>query len=198
MLILIQKDLPNFAPPVWKLHNPYCHTVHENNTRYVALWFEVVQLLLHITSNSTPSFILHEARSIYIELFHPFLQRSLPKSYMYLLGYSYFINCKIGLDKELRGCNSVVECPLRMRKAPGSNPGTSNESFTFCITMYYSMDCIFSLLIEKNSDIVKISFSKSAKIFDNVVKSDNGTVWRCTLFCSLLRQERSKRRVLHF
>ena len=86
------------------------------------------------------------------------------------IGYSYFINCKIGLDKELRGCNSVVECPLRMRKAPGSNPGTSNESFTFCIAIFARFrdclytDCIFPLLIEKNSDIVKISYSNSAKV----------------------------------
>ena len=29
-----------------------------------------------------------------------------------------------------RGCNSVVECPLRMRKAPGSNPGSS-KLFSF-------------------------------------------------------------------
>ena len=28
-----------------------------------------------------------------------------------------------------RGCNSVVECPLRMRNVPGSNPGTSKATF---------------------------------------------------------------------
>ena len=83
---------------------------------------------------------------------------------MYSLKYSYFRNCKIGLDKELRGCNSVVECPLRMRKAPGSNPGTSNETFAFCNAIHFT-DCIFPLLIEKNSDVIaKISYSNSTKV----------------------------------
>ena len=31
----------------------------------------------------------------------------------------------------MRGHNSVVECPLRMRKAPGSNPGASKLEFSF-------------------------------------------------------------------
>ena len=29
------KNLSNFVPPVWKLHNPYCHTVHIDKLEYI-------------------------------------------------------------------------------------------------------------------------------------------------------------------
>ena len=38
---------------------------------------------------------------------------------------------KFPFYKYLWGHNSVVECPLRMRKAPGSNPGASKNAHIF-------------------------------------------------------------------
>ena len=43
-----------------------------------------------------------------------------------------YISFKIfdfNLEHARWGCNSVVECPLRMRKVPGSIPGTSTKIF---------------------------------------------------------------------
>ena len=50
----------------------------------------------------------------------------------------------------MRGCNSVVECSLRMRKAPGSIPGTSSR-FSLSIPHYY----LFTLTnwVEYNSSM---------------------------------------------
>ena len=31
------KNLSNFVPPVWKLHNPYCHTVHRCTSRLLQM-----------------------------------------------------------------------------------------------------------------------------------------------------------------
>ena len=31
------KNLSNFVPPVWKLHNLYCHNLHGHDHRYFAL-----------------------------------------------------------------------------------------------------------------------------------------------------------------
>ena len=33
------KNLSNFVPPVWKLHNPYCHSQHSLHTcSYICIW----------------------------------------------------------------------------------------------------------------------------------------------------------------
>ena len=44
---------------------------------------------------------------------------------------------------EGRGCNSVVECPLRMRKVPGSNPGSSTIPFPFFIDAQRAIEVQF-------------------------------------------------------
>ena len=52
------------------------------------------------------------------------------------------------------GCSSVVERPLRMRKVPGSNPGTSNTVKLFFMEAYvlffmqYSLLCLLTCMNE--------------------------------------------------
>ena len=35
----LDKNLSNFVPPVWKLHNPYCHSVHSYHVIYHTNYF---------------------------------------------------------------------------------------------------------------------------------------------------------------
>ena len=60
----------------------------------------------------------------------------------------YYI-LKNGIFEQFRirwGCNSVVECPLRMRKAPGSNPGISNNFPFFPEGIIFSLFFFISIV----------------------------------------------------
>ena len=35
---LLYKNLSNFVPPAWKLHNPYCHNIHPY---FIRIWYSI-------------------------------------------------------------------------------------------------------------------------------------------------------------
>ena len=70
------------------------------------------------------------------------------------------------LERLRWGCNSVVECPLRMRKVPGSIPGTSTILFNFlrfvilCFFLMFQSSFKWYFMIKINYLVINSLFHK--------------------------------------